>query len=352
MNEMAFPDVGVAPAVHPYWSPEFFGDAIMVNGHTWPYLDVDRGQYRLTILNGCNARFLNLYFDNGMSFVVIGSDGGYLQSPSRQTSLTVLPGSRAEILVDFSSVKAGTRIVLRNNANAPFPDGLAVDPDTAGQIMQFRVGSKAGFAPKTLPSILNPTLCGPEWPALRPGGLRRILTLNEQLDAQGNPLGLFLNGQMWDTIAAETPKNGSTEDWYFVNLTGDAHPMHLHLVQFNIVSRQDFDAVKYQADWLKLNQAGLTDGMLPLKMTWRAKVLPFEPYLMPGPKTLAEPDEKGWKDVARAMPGQVTRIRVRFKQQNGKPYPFDPTTGPGYVWHCHIVDHEDNGMMRPMVIKK
>ena len=163
--------------------------------------------------------------------------------------------------------------------------------------------------------------------------------------------GLFLNGQMWDGMVSETPKNGSTEDWYFVNLTGDAHPMHLHLVQFNIMSRQNFNATKYMADWLKLNQAGLTNGQLPFKMTWQTKVLPFEPYLQGSP-TLAEPDEKGWRDLVRAMPGQVTRIRVRFKQQNGNPYPFDPTTGPGYVWHCHIVDHEDNEMMRPMIIKK
>jgi spore coat protein A, manganese oxidase len=351
-NELAFPNVGVAPNVHPYWAPEFFGDTIMVNGHTWPFVNVDRGQYRLTLLNGSNARFYNLFFDNGMSFIVIGSDGGYLQSPARVNSLFLLPGSRVEVLVDFSNVKAGTEIIMRNNAAAPFPAGDPADPNTVGQIMKFKVGSAKGFVPRTLPAQLNPTLAGPEWPALRPGGLKRIVTLNEQLDSQGNPLGLFLNGQMWDAPASETPKNGTTEDWYFVNLSGDAHPMHLHLVQFNVVSRQDFNSDKYLADWLRLNQAGLTNGKLPFKMDWQTKVLPFEPYLKPGTKALALPDEKGWKDVVRAMPGQVTQIRVRYKQQNGNPYPFDPTAGPGYVWHCHIIDHEDNEMMRPLIIKK
>jgi FtsP/CotA-like multicopper oxidase with cupredoxin domain len=351
-NELNFGNVGDVPSVHPYWIPEFFGDAIMVNGHTWPFVNVDRGQYRLTLLNGCNARFLNLFFDNGMSFVVIGSDGGYLQSPVRESSLILLPGGRIEILIDFSNIAAGTEIILRNNANAPYPDGDPADPNTVGQIIKFKVGSAKGFVPKKLPSSLNPTLCGPEWPALRPGGLKRIVTLNEQLDMMGNPLGLFLNGQMWDAPASETPKNGTTEDWYFVNLSGDAHPMHLHLVQFQIVSRQDFNADQYLIDWLNLNKNGLMNGMLPFKMTWKTKVLPFEPYLTPGSKTFADPDEHGWRDLVRALPGQVTQIRVRFKKQDGQPYPFDPTTGPGYVWHCHIVDHEDNEMMRPMIIKK
>jgi hypothetical protein len=256
--------------------------------------------------------------------------------------------------VDFSSIAAGTKIVMKNDAPAPYPTGTVPDPKTVGQIMQFRVGSAKGFPPAKLPSSLNPTLCGPEWPALRPGGLKRILTLNELLDKTppNNSLGLFLNGQMWDGMVSETPKNGTTEDWYFVNLTGDAHPMHLHLVQFQIVSRQDFNATKYNTDWMALNKNGLTNGQLPFKMTWQTKVLPFEPYLIPGTKTLAEPDEKGWKDIVRTMPGQVTQIRVRFKQQSGTPFPFDPTTGPGYVWHCHIVDHEDNEMMRPMIVKK
>jgi FtsP/CotA-like multicopper oxidase with cupredoxin domain len=334
------------------WNPEAFFNTMVVNGVSWPSLEVEPDLYRFRLLNGCNSRFLNLFFDNDMSFVVIGSDGGYLQSPVRESSLTVLPGSRMDILVDFSNVRAGTEIIMRNNANAPYPDGDPADPDTVGQIIKFTVGDKPGFMPKKLPAQLNPTLQGAEWPALQPGGFKRILTLNEQSDRTGRPLGLFLNGQMWDAPVSETPKNGTTEDWYFVNLTGDAQPMHLHLVQFNIVSRQDFNADEYLADWLKLNEGGLINGMLPFKMDWQTKVLPFEPYLTPGTRTFADPDERGWRDLVCAGPGPVTRIRAPCKKQNGQPYEFDPTAGPGYVWHCHIVGREDNEMRRPLVIKK
>ena len=298
MNEFDFGNVGDVPDVHPYLDPEFFGDAMMVNGHTWPYVDVDRGQYRLTILNGCNARFLHLSFDNGMSFVGdrlrrrLPAVAGPRDQPVRHTGLAHGHIGR----LPRTSPRA-RRWSLRDDANAPFPGGTPPDPNTVGQIMQFRVGSKMGFKPKTLPAQLNPTLAGPDWPALRPGGLKRILTLNELLDTRppNNSLGLFLNGQMWDGMVSETPKNGTTEDWYFVNMTGDAHPMHLHLVQFNIVSRQDFNVTKYTTDWFKLNQAGLTNGKLPFKSTWQTKVLPFEPYLTPGTRTLAEPDEHGWR---------------------------------------------------------
>ncbi|MGA9138649.1 MAG: multicopper oxidase [Methanocella sp.] len=350
-NDLAFPYVGNVPGVHPYWAPEFFGDVVMVNGVTWPNLNVDRGQYRFRVLNGSNARFYNLYFSNGMSFVQIGSDGGYLQAAVRQTSYLLAPGERIDILVDFSSFKAGTKIILRNNANAPYPGGTAPDPNTVGQIMQFTVGKDKGFTPRSLPYQLNPTLYGYEWPAPHPGAVKRILTLNELLDAGGNSLGLFLNGQMWDGMVTETPKAGSTEEWFFVNLTGDAHPMHLHLTQFNLVSRQNFNMTKYLADWTKLNQAGLTNGQLPFKMTWMTKTLPIEPYLQGSPQYTTA-NEKGWKDIIKAFPNQITRIRVRFKKQDDTPYGFDPTQGPGYVWHCHIVDHEDNEMMRPMVLKK
>jgi FtsP/CotA-like multicopper oxidase with cupredoxin domain len=354
LNEFDFGNIGVNPDVHPYWIPEFFGDVMMVNGHTWPFVNVDQGQYRLTILNGCNARFLHLSFSNGMPFTVIGSDGGYLQSPVTEQSLYVNPGSRMEILVDFTGLTVGTEIILLNDAPAPFPVGTVPDPNTVGQIMKFIVGPDKGFMAKKLPSPLNPTLPGSSWPTLPESNLPpRILTLTELLDpTSGNSLGLFLNGMMWDAPITETPKNGTTEDWYFVNLTGDAHPMHLHLVQFQIVSRQDFDDVSYMNDWLTLNQAGLTNGSLPFMMDYIPKTLDFTPYLSPSGPQLPDPDEHGWRDLVRAMPHQVTRIRVRFKQQDGNPYPFDPTAGPGYVWHCHIVDHEDNEMMRPMVIEK
>ena len=349
-NDLAFPYVGVNPDIHPYWAPEFFGDTVMVNGQVWPNLDVDKGQYLFDLLNGSNARFYTLTLSNGLSFVQIGTDGGYLQKAVTLTELTIAPGERAQILVDFSDVASGTKIILKNSAAAPFPAGDAANPDTIGQIIQFTVGSKSGFTPKTLPTYLNKTLAGPSWPQLGSPSKERILTLNEQLSAAGNPIALFLNGQMWDATITETPVVGTTEEWKFVNLTGDTHPMHLHLTQFQLASRQAFNADKYLTDWLALNKDGLTDGQLPFKMDWATKVLPVDSYLTGDP--IPAPDnERGWKDVVRSNPGEITTIRVRWAQQNGEPYGFDATEGPGYVWHCHIVDHEDNEMMRPLILK-
>ena len=346
-NDLAFPYVGTNPAVHPYWASEFFGDTIMVNGQVWPNFNVDRGQYRLRILNGSNARFYTLFFSNGMSFVQIGSDGGYLKSAVKLTKLTMGTGERADILVDFSSFAPGTKIILKNNAPGPFPTGTPADPNTVGQIMQFTVGKDIGFKPKSLPSTLNPTLAGASFPTLAPTSNVRTLTLNELTNSIGS-LGLFLNGQMWDAPVTETPKVGTTEDWLFVNTTMDTHPMHLHLVQFQLVSRQNFNATKYLADWLKANKAGLTNGNVPL--TKPTVVLPVTSYLTGSP-IAPDANERGWKDVIRSNPGQVTRIRARFARQDGTPFGFDATEGPGYVWHCHIVDHEDNEMMRPMKLK-
>lgn len=353
-NDLAFPYVGDVPDVHPYWQPEFFGNTIMVNGQIWPNANVDRGQYRLRFVNGSNARFYTMAFSNGMSFTQIGSDGGYLQKPAILTQLTLAPGERADILVDFSNSAPGTKIVLTNSAPTPFPVGTAPDANT-GQIMQFTVGKDKGFKAKKLPSTLNPTLAGSSFPTLPLSTVskNRILTLTELLDMNsGLSLGLFLNGSMWDAPITELPKVGSTEDWVFANLTGDTHPMHLHLIQFQLVSRQDFDDAAYTTAWLNLNSAGLMNGMLPFNMNYKPKPLDPTPYLVPGTKTAALPSEMGWKDVIQTNPHQVTTIRARFKKQDGMPFGFDATSGPGYVWHCHIIDHEDNEMMRPYKLVK
>ena len=161
-NELDFGNVGDVPTVHPYWIPEFFGDVMMVNGHTWPFVNVDRGQYRLTILNGCNARFLHLSFSNGMSFVVIGSDGGYLQAPVRETSLYVVPGSphgNSGRLLERQGL--GTEIIMRNDAAAPFPGRHCAGPEHRRPNHEVHRGpQRLGFKPRTLPAQLNPTLAG------------------------------------------------------------------------------------------------------------------------------------------------------------------------------------------------
>ncbi|HWQ79668.1 MAG TPA: multicopper oxidase, partial [Anaerovoracaceae bacterium] len=337
-----FPETGNNPEIHPYWQPEFFGDAIMVNGKVWPNLDVKRRQYRFRLLNGSNARFYNLKMSNGMSFIQIGTDGGFLEEPVELNSLLLAPGERADILADFSGVEPGTSIVLLNDARAPFPDGDAPDPNTTGQIMQFTVPvcSAPPIRPSKLPGRLNYIV------DLRPDSPGRILTLNE-VSGPGGPVAVLLNGQEWTAPISELPWVGSTEEWVIANLTMDTHPIHLHLVQFQILDRQDFDAERYRADWEAIN------GIPPLDH--ETAVLPVDSYLT-GVPIPPDNNERGWKDTARMNPGQVTRIKVRFAPQNVpvdmvRPgenlYPFDPSFGPGYVWHCHILDHEDNEMMRP-----
>lgn len=336
-----FDSAGINPTIHPYWVPEFFGDTIIVNGRAWPNLNVEPRQYRFRVLNGSNARFYSLSLSNRQSFTQIGSDGGYLPAPAVINSLLIAPGERADILVDFSALAPGTRLIMTNDAKAPYPNGAPVDPKTVGKIMQFTVTAAAAVAPATLPATLN------TMPVLTPNKPVRTLTLNEVM-GPGGPTEVLLNGQKWSAPITETPQVGSTEDWQIVNMTADAHPMHLHLVQFQVVSRQAFNLKQYDKDWTALN------GMPPLM----APTIPLAatPYLK-GKAALPAPNEQGWKDTVRMNPGEVTTIRVRYAPLDAvgaapglNQYPFDPTVGPGYVWHCHILDHEDNEMMRPLAV--
>lgn len=341
-GSLLFPSNGVTPDVHPYWRPMFTGNTIMVNGRVWPNLNVEPRQYRFRLLNGSNTRFYNLALSNQMPFVQIGTDGGYLHKPVQLTSLLISPGERADILVDFSKLPPGTQLTLTNSANAPFPNGPAPDPQTTGLVMQFTVLDKPAVPPQPLPEILN------ELVPLKRVDKKRILTLLVVGNAT-MPEMLLLNGQMWDAPVSERPLVGSTEEWQFVNLTNGAHPMHIHLIQFRLVSRQVFLVKQYTSDWLALN------GQPPLDHP--TKTLPVEPYLLDGP--ICPPaHEDGWKDTIQAYPGQVTTVRVRFAPQDvieSKPgenlFPFDPAEEPGYVWHCHIIDHEDNEMMRPYEVR-
>ena len=330
---------GLNVDVHPYWMPEFFGSTIMVNGEVWPNMNVDRGQYRFRLLDGSNARFYTLSFSNMMPFTVIATDGGYLRSPANVTSLTMAPGERYEILVDFSDLAPGTTVLLKNNAKAPFPRGQPAHGSTVGQIMQFTVTPDGGPAPAVLPPFLNPAL-EDAFPSLPAPSKTRIFTLIE-VEGEEGPLEVLLNGQEWDAPVSEYPTLGTTEEWVIVNPTADTHPIHLHLVQFQLVSRQRIRAAAYQNDWEERN------GMPPFMFT--PEELAIEGYLKGLPRG-PTPTEQGWKDTIQMHPGEVTIIRVRFGPVDGSPaYTFDATSGPGYVWHCHILEHEDNEMMRPYV---
>jgi len=305
----------------PTGSPEFFGDFILVNGKTWPFLNVEPREYRFRVLNGSDSRFYNLTLSDGVSvsplpFVQIGTDDGLLPNPVPKSTMLIAPGERKDIIVDFSKM-VGKTITFLNDAVGPYPFGdVLTDPLTTGQIMQFKVNqtinrreplTKVGTAPLAAPII-------PLVSALPP---RQVL-LHETEDALGNVmpmLGTVSGGaMMWGDAVTENPTLNATEVWEIYNNTADAHPIHLHLVKMQLINRQDFSAV-----------ADVTTGAL-------------SGISFMGDPVLPELDEKGWKDTWVTYPGQVTRVIAKFDLA-GK-----------YVWHCHILSHEDHEMMRPLIV--
>jgi spore coat protein A, manganese oxidase len=318
--------------ISPIWNPEFFGNSIMVNGNTWPFLDVERRRYRFRFLNGCDARFLILDFGNipGVEIWQIGNEGGFLTAPVNITALNggrllMGPAERADVIVDFSGVLPGSYVLTNVGPDEPFGGGLPgvdfplSDPATTGQVMQFNVRPSPGADTTTPPQFLA-------LPPVAPlvGGHVRPLALLEEMsmyfpDTPAATLLGTIEGhpeegeaswtpRMWSDDITENPTVGSTEVWEFYNATADAHPMHIHEVLFQVVNRQDV-VVDEQEETVQV-----APGSQPV---------PPEPW------------ETGWKDTVIAYPNQVTRVRMRFEN-------------PGqFVWHCHIVEHEDNEMMRP-----
>lgn len=393
-GQLLFPRNGINAMEHPFWVPEFFGDAVVVNGKTWPYLNVEPRRYRFRLLNGSNARFYSLSCGKGGPAIwQIGTDGGLLDVPVKIAfpgRLVLGPGERADIILDFTA-HAGKTFVMDNNAKAPYPAGTNADPQTTGQIMQIRVGPTAltpdvSFDPAAVGARLRPGSglvklvdFANGTPAVTPD-VARVLTLNEIM-GMGGPLEVLVNNSKWMGEMSpnaggvtELPQQGATELWRIVNMTADAHPMHLHLVQFQLVSRQSLQTKKYTVAYDQTFTGGVSpvDGMdypsgvfipgygppLPYLSTEEEGYLGGNPDPTPflqGAPTPANPNERGWKDTIKMFPGEVTTVLVRFAPTDvpagatlaGTNYfSFDPTEGPGYVWHCHIVDHEDNEMMR------
>jgi spore coat protein A, manganese oxidase len=334
------------PTLHPYWVPEFFGDTFMVNGKTWPALNVTQSTYRFRVLDGCNARFLNLSLvdlDAGnatVPFTMFARDQGYLNASIAMNNMLIGPGMRAEILVNFTGITTGHRILMKNSAAAPFPTGNPVSIGTTDEVIMFKVGGADAAPQYNLPTTLNPTLTGTTWPTLPASTVVRQRNLtNIEVMGPGGPMMILQDGQTFESPASELPVVGTTEQWNIINPTADAHPMHWHLVQFQLVSRQPFDDVGYVNTWLTLN-----GGEPPFNHP-TINVGNLSAYFT-GPAVLPGPEEQGWLDTVTAWPGQITTVRIRYTQQNGTAYSIDTTTGQGYVWHCHIVDHEDNEMMR------
>jgi len=265
------------------WISECHGNATLCNGKLFPYFEVEPRRYRLRLINVANASFFDLSLSNELSFQQIGSDQGLLSAPLQRSQIDLYPAERIDVVVDFSGF-AGNKVQLRHMSEG---------------ILEFRVRhvahTEASVPPATV-SVLPATLRPVERIDPKTAVRDRVLVLGEQDDKDGNPI-------------TEKPTNNSTETWSFVNITGDAHPIHLHLVRFQIVDRRPFDLFAWNA-------------RRELKYT--------------GPAEPAPAHEAGWKDTARCDPGMVTRIAMKFEGEPGK-----------YVWHCHMLEHEDNEMMRP-----
>jgi spore coat protein A len=273
---------------HP-WISEVLGEVPLVNGKIFPYLEVEPRKYRFRVLNGANGRFYRLSLPQGVEVHQIGTDQGLLPAPVAVTHVQLAPAERADLVIDFSAHR-GTRIVLTDDAFA---------------LMEFRVSAPRVSDPSALPATLRPVPRIAESAAVR----TRWLTLDEQLKGAAQSMRMLLNKTPWHMPITEKPMLNTTEIWELVNLTDDVHPIHLHLVRFQILDRRRFDAFQY-----------MSTGTLRYTE----------------PATPPDPNEMGWKDTARVNGETVTRIIVPFEGYPGR-----------YVWHCHNLEHEDNEMMRP-----
>ncbi len=326
-------------AFHPKWIPEYFGDTPIVNGKAYPYLNVDRTRYRFRFFNGSNAAFYNVSFETGtgpVPFYVIGSDQGFLPLPVQLNKLLIAPGERFDIIFNFERVPLGTVLTLKNDANTPYPDG----DQGITEIMQFNVNSgKANNRDNAIGAIDNmlKSVAVPTPQIATPAKPWREIVLRENEDpVSGNPIEVLLDSRPFmdslndPTLFAE--KAGKPNVWQFVNLTVDAHPMHLHLVKFKVLNRQPFDVDGFKPVW----DAWVAGGRVGPRPT-------VDNYLTKGPAIVPPQEERGFKDTAKAYPGQILRILATFDLPSG-------LKSGKYVSHCHILEHEENDMMLQFMV--
>ena len=384
-----FPDGG------PTGLAEFFGDHMVVNGKIWPKMDVEPRNYRLRLLNGCDSRFLAIQFfevpgpDTDFSrvvqqldFSVVGSDQGLASSPTPVDTLLLETGSRYDIVVDFKTVTPGNRVIMKNvGGDEPF-GGDIPGPQVFGEtdrIMAFDVVLARKGGPDPSPTGINFAPVVPTPTRVRKvalfegkdefGRLQPLLgTAEPATDYASNDINwpndpvyssVGLVGPMegsiaWHSPTTENPALGDTEEWEIWNMTGDAHPVHLHLVHFEVLGRNAIvwdnqtnednrvlptdtsgnDSGTYlveqptvQHNSVANNQATYGVGFRIVAATKGAPVATPPEYV-----------ENARKDMVTALPGQVTRIKAHFDK-------------PGrYVWHCHILSHEDHEMMRVLYV--
>lgn len=365
-GELNFPRASDNPDLA-YWQAETEADVVVVNGKVWPNLNVKRQQYRFRVLAASNERVWTFQFDNNGAFVpftIIGSDGGYLPAPQVVDEVTQGITERADILVDFSQFLAGTKITMVNTHAIFDPETgetVVPDPDTVGKIMQFTVVESAAVSPPPLDASLFPSRAN--LPTDAPTRTKVLVRFRDDTDT--NRLR-SQDGLQFATPPTEFPLVGSTEQWDLVH-TGEVdtdadagtHMIHLHLIEFQVLNRQEFDAEAYLQQWHLIN------GHRPMT---RPIVLDPTPFLI-GDPIPPDPVETGWKDTVRSDPGFVTRIVARWAPQEVStgevapgenlfpvdtefPSETDTFSGAGYVWHCHLVGHEDHDMMRQLPVIK
>jgi FtsP/CotA-like multicopper oxidase with cupredoxin domain len=360
---------GPNPTVHPQWVPEYFGDVPIINGVAWPKLTVEPRPYRFRFLDGSNARCWTLDLKSPIGtvpFYRVATDQGYSAAAVLVNKLTLCPGERVDVVADFSAL-AGQLINVGNSAEAPFPNGISPLPNKSpyaqlARPMQIQVlkplNTNYPAVPYVPPAAISTVA---PLPTVGAGvAMTREMVLNEVLDPNTlAPLRVQIDASKFEDPVTETPKRGTVEVWSIINTTVDAHPMHLHLVKFQVVSRQRFDSAAYAT----------ASGLVNLAVGGLFTKLPVAPYLIGKPKGPL-PEEVGtWKDTARAYPGEVLTLVAKwdgswqdqpvlipdplnpglFIPDPNIPY-FEPVTAGPYVWHCHIVDHEDNEMMRPTLV--
>ena len=304
---------GIQPSIR----PEHFGNVIVVNGKAWPYMNVQADhKYRFRLLNGSNARFYRVRFhdDAGavdLPFQQIGTDKGLMDAPLTMNSLVISPGERCDVVVDFTGIDVGNTVTVTNDAATPFdPSQPSLDPnDPCARLMRFNVVASTDTDTSTVPADLR---AGNHIPIVNPvtAAKTRTLTLVEIMDIYGRMLPT-LDGKRFTDPVTENPQNNTTEVWKILNLTPDTHPIHLHLVNFQVVQRRPFDVATYLATGV-VNYTG--------------------PAVGPATNELL-------KDTIQMNPGEETSIIMNFNSYTGR-----------YVWHCHILEHEEYDMMRYMIV--
>ncbi len=355
-----YPTTGISD-VHPVWVPEFFGDTPVINGKAYPYLNAEPRRYRFRLLNGSQARFYNLHFrpagGSDLPFHVIGSEQGLLPAPAPMSGLVIAPGERFDVIVDFTGL-FGSTVMMTNDAPEPYPDG---DPAIVTDLMKIHVNQPLAGADDTV-AAADLKLPAVDRLVATPGLPPRDVVARENFGDPGfpdSPTEVLLNGYHFMDPTTDKVKVGTTETWQWINLTVDAHPMHPHLVASQVVNRQAFrddpatiyviEGVEdYKTDWAAYLASGRTLPKPDVNGISGSSGLPY----LAGPPIPPTPEELGFKDTVKAPPGYVTRTRSKFALPWTSFLDYDWRTGSfgSWVYHCHILEHEENEMMRPFEV--